>query len=343
MKRAAMLLALLVLIPGAAAAAVIQIINQDGPGEGFNDSTPVLPEGGNPGTTLGQQRLIVFQRAAAIWGALLRSDQVIKVGANFDPLVPCGSGSGVLGQAGPTGVISLPAPPPGLVSNTWYPIALAEAASNQNINAGNEISTTFNSDIDNGCLSPGTRFWYGIDPNAAQAPQTFALFPVVLHELAHGLGFLTVVCTNSAGCGATPFGGLLGNPPRPDIWTTFLAAAGNQGFPWRDMSDAQRAAGITSDPNLVWVGAQVTSDLPVFQPSGPAINSGRMRMHAPGTVQPGSSVSHFTSAASPNLLMKPVLGAGVFNQVDLTWSLFRDIGWAVNPRDTLFRDNFDAR
>lgn len=344
MKRLLSIVLGIVLLPGAAAAAVVVIVNLDGPGEGFNDTTPVAPEGGNPGTTRGQQRLIVFQRAAAVWGALLRSDRIIKVGAAFDPLVPCGGGSGVLGQAGPTGVFSFPAAPPGLFANTWYPTALAEAVSDQNLNGGNnEISATFNSDIDNGCLAPGTRFWYGIDPGIPQAAQTFALFPVVLHELAHGLGFLTLVCVNPGGCGATPFGGLLGNPPRPDIWTWLLADAGNQGLLWRDMNDAQRAAGIVSDPNLVWVGAHVTSGLPTFQPSGPAINAGRMRLHAPNPAVPGSSVSHFTAAASPNLLMKPALGAGVFNQVDLTWSLFRDIGWPMNPRDTLYRDNFDAR
>ena len=42
-------------------AAVIRVINNDNPGEGFNDPTPVAPVGGNTGTTLGQQRLIAFQ------------------------------------------------------------------------------------------------------------------------------------------------------------------------------------------------------------------------------------------------------------------------------------------
>ena len=44
------------------------IVNNDGAGEGFNDTTPVAPIGGNPGTTLGQQRLNVFQAAANVWG-----------------------------------------------------------------------------------------------------------------------------------------------------------------------------------------------------------------------------------------------------------------------------------
>ena len=69
-------------------AAVIRVINNDNPGEGFNDPTPVAPVGGNTGTTLGQQRLIAFRRAADIWAGLIASAVTIRVGATFDPL-PC--------------------------------------------------------------------------------------------------------------------------------------------------------------------------------------------------------------------------------------------------------------
>lgn len=46
------------------------IVNINAPGAGFNDPTPRAPVGGNPGTTLGQQRLFAFEHAAAIWSAL---------------------------------------------------------------------------------------------------------------------------------------------------------------------------------------------------------------------------------------------------------------------------------
>jgi hypothetical protein len=47
-------------------------------------------------------------------------------------------------------------------------------------------------------------------------------------------------------------------------------------------------------------------------------------------VEPGSSVSHWTKAAtSPDLLMEPVLSAGLFSGTDLTDCLFKDIGWSV--------------
>src|SRR6476659_6293301 len=63
----------------AQAAATIQIINGDPANVGFNDPTPVAPVGGNPGTTLGQQRLNAFQYAASIWGTTLDNNAAIRV------------------------------------------------------------------------------------------------------------------------------------------------------------------------------------------------------------------------------------------------------------------------
>src|SRR5213078_441010 len=85
-------------------AATITIVNLDGAGEGFNDATPAAPVGGNPGTTVGAQRLYVFQTAAGIWASILRSNVEIRVSAQFGPLTPCDASSGVLGSAGPTTV-----------------------------------------------------------------------------------------------------------------------------------------------------------------------------------------------------------------------------------------------
>ena len=50
-------------------AATLTIVNLDAAGEGFNDTAPRASEGGNIATTLGAQRLAVFNRAAQIWGA----------------------------------------------------------------------------------------------------------------------------------------------------------------------------------------------------------------------------------------------------------------------------------
>src|SRR5215218_1482734 len=75
----------------------IIIINNNEPGVGFNDATPAAPVGGNPGTTLGQQRLNVFEHAANIWEQVLQPRTDIFVQAQFIPLAP-----NVLGSAGAT-------------------------------------------------------------------------------------------------------------------------------------------------------------------------------------------------------------------------------------------------
>ena len=90
---------LLLALAGAASAATITIINLDGGGEGFNDPTPAAPVGGNPGTTIGAQRLYVFNYAAAIWGSILPSPVEIRINARFDGQT-CDAGGAVLGSAG---------------------------------------------------------------------------------------------------------------------------------------------------------------------------------------------------------------------------------------------------
>ena len=57
----------------------------------------------------------------------------------------------------------------------------------------------------------------------------------------------------------------------------------------------------------------------------------RILMYTPTTFAPGSSVSHYTTAASPNQLMEPSINADLTQEVvppkDLTLPLLKDIGW----------------
>ena len=98
-KRIVLAAALALVLSGMAGAQAAEIVPVyfDDPDEGYNDTTPVAPVGGNPGTTLGEQRRIVAEFAADLWGAVLTSDQPIFIQANFTPLGP-----NVLGSAGAT-------------------------------------------------------------------------------------------------------------------------------------------------------------------------------------------------------------------------------------------------
>ena len=67
----------------AANAATITIVNTNAAGVGFNDPPVVAPAPGNPGPTVGAQRLYIFNYAASIWGSLLNSSVPIQVNASF--------------------------------------------------------------------------------------------------------------------------------------------------------------------------------------------------------------------------------------------------------------------
>src|SRR6476619_4002248 len=79
-------------------AATIVVTSRDKPGVGFNDPTPVAPVGGNPGTTLGQQRMNVYRYVADIWEKNLDSNVTITVNAGWEPLT-CTATTATLGSA----------------------------------------------------------------------------------------------------------------------------------------------------------------------------------------------------------------------------------------------------
>ena len=75
MRLAVALITAAVLLFATAGAQAVAVANDnaDAPGVGLNDPTPVAPVGGNPGTTLGEQRRIALHYAADLWGAKLDS------------------------------------------------------------------------------------------------------------------------------------------------------------------------------------------------------------------------------------------------------------------------------
>ncbi len=244
------------------------INNLDPPGAGFNDPTPVAPVGGNPGVTLGEQRLNVFEYAAAAWGQVIDSDVDIVVGAVFVPL-GCSPFAATLGSAGSLQVFAFP---PGFLPNVvpevWYHSALTNALAGFDATPGppdpflgfgnDEIFAFFNSAIDNNpdCL-PGN-WYYGLDHN--NDPVDVDLLSVVMHEFAHGLGFANF--TNET-TGA-PLGG------RTDIFSVFTLDT-TQNKTWAEMTDAERQASAINDGNVVWNGANVTDNAPRYLNARPQL------------------------------------------------------------------------
>ncbi len=475
----------LLLANGVAQAATITIVNVDGAGEGFNDATAVAAEPGGAPTTLGAERLKVFTAAANQWAAVLNSAVPIRINAKFDPQT-CDANGAVLGSAGANSwVRSFAGTPAAPYNETWFAIAEANALGGVDLNtgaspAGDDIIMTFNLSIDAGCLPGTTGWWYGTN-GADPVPATeIALMPVVFHEIAHGLGFQTLINTTN-GNGQWPGGNPRANR-RPDIWAHFLMDRNFSalGTTWVGLGntatgDNDRVVSAIDDPNLVWSGANVTAaaqgylspslvfsitappgiagsyvfqsasfgppvalagisgevvaavdaggvstldgceaitnaaavngkialvdrgncnftvkvanaeaagaiavlvannaaGLPGMGGADPAIgipsigieqalgasirtnspgvnvsliynfstlvgmNGGYLRMYAPSPREPGSSVSHFSTAATPNLLMEPALNQELFNETDMTVPLFRDIFWPINEAAVL--------
>ncbi len=237
-------------------AAKITILNNDGPGEGFNDPTPLAPVAGNPATTRGMQRYFVFQLAANMWGALLHSNVETYVAATFDPLT-CTASSAILGQAGPVRQNANFSGAP--FADTTYPVALANSIAGVDLYTGTSvpdrafphIRAQFNSSVGiSGACMTFRPFWLGTEPPAPTG--SLAFLPVVLHELGHGLGFLSL------------------SDFEPDIWSRFLYDTSTS-MSWADMTVEQRLASTTNDPYLVWLGMNVNSAVSAYLDRAPAL------------------------------------------------------------------------
>jgi hypothetical protein len=157
----------------------------------------------------------------------------------------------------------------------------------------------------------GTSWYLGFDGHPASGQ--IDMLTVVLHELAHGLGFQPF---DDLASGARLLGFndvFLVNARQLDASPSVLS----------DMTDAERVTASESDPNLTWGGANVQAAAARY---AAGLTSGHVRLFAPPTQEPGSSVSHFTVDLTPNELMEPNY-TGPNHDLTLTVDLLRDLGW----------------
>lgn len=293
-------------------AATIVIQNNDAAGVGFNDPTAVAPVGGNPGTTLGQQRLNAFQYAANIWGAILTSNSTITVRASWSAL-SCTSNTAVLGSAGAATIsANFPNAP---FSDTWYSAALANSLRGSDPNTATpEINANFNVNLGNpGCFD-GTHFYLGLDNNHGS---DIDLVTVLLHEFSHGFGYQSFTNADT---------GTL-NQGLPSIFDRFLFD-NNTNKTWADptMTNTDRHNSALSVNKLAWSGAQVTTDVhnvlatPLLKINSPAGIAGN---YAVGTATFGAHLSSpgvtaNVATASPTDACTPLInGAGIAGRITL--------------------------
>ncbi len=297
----------------------------DAEGEGFNDPTAVTPAAGNPGgATLGSQRQAAMQWAADIWASYLGSDVEINIATGFAEL-DCDEeeGTAVLAQAGPDyRFFDFPNAPK---TATWYAGALAESLAGENLSStvegsdpdASDLSLFFNSRIDDGCLSPTYRFYYGLDGNTPPGQIAFAM--IALHELAHGFGFLSFINPATGGISVPPNSGI---PRMPDIYSTFMYDLDLE-LHWDVMTGLERMGSATNNRRVVWDGPQTMDEAaglldaaPTLQISSPGDIAGSYQIQ-PASFGPqignpdisGDLVVAVDGTSQPNLVCEAVADA----------------------------------
>ena len=238
-------------------------------------------------------------------------ESVLPSGTEMTVLVYSGSmESGVLANSGTTALAGgwgIDALDP----NSWYPVALAEKiyGSDLNDSLAGDIVLKINTDIN----------WYlGTDGSAPSFQ--YDLVTVVIHELIHGLGFFDTMSADAST-------GSWGVASLPVIYDTFIKnSAGSR------LTDTLKFANPSVELKTELTSGQLFFDGPLLR----KVNSGeRVRIFAPSTYDPGSSISHLDEDSTPDTsaLMTPYIdrGEAIHNPGRLTMAMLGDMGW-INTR-----------
>jgi len=247
--------------------------------------------------------------AANVWGALLNSTVPIKIAACWTSLSP-----GVLGHAATDNFYRNFTGAP--QTNTWYPVSLANALSGTDQNGGTaEMHIAYSGN--------GVSWYFGTDGSTPGGQIDFV--SVVLHEIAHGLGFAGTM-SYSGGVGSWG-----GGTAYPSIYDRFAENGSGQSL----INTA-----LFPNPSAA-LGTQLTSDNVYFDGANAnAANGGtRPKLYAPATWAPGSSYAHLdytTFAGTINRLMVYAISAGqsIHDPGPVTNGIFKDEGWTMGTPGT---------
>jgi hypothetical protein len=218
------------------------------------------------------------QAAVDVWSANFKSSVVVTVDASWGR----SSSWGVLGSARPGSFFSAfsGAPDPSL----WYSSALANALAGKDLDKANpEIVIQVNSAAPWNTRGDGS-------PTGSE----YDLQSVFLHEIGHGLGFLS----NDA---YDPFFGL-GSLDQPTPFDAYLQTS--DGRRLADLPTPSKELGVALTTSLVWSGANAIK-----------ANGGvKPKMYTPARYESGSSTSHLDEAtfskSGVDSVMTPSLDPG---------------------------------
>jgi len=255
------------------------------------------------------------------WGEYLNSSVPIKVKVYYANLF--GQTLGITIPNGRRDFLNAP------IDSVWYPTSLANALAGVELNPGEDDMNIF---IDN------TANWYmGLDGNPPA--NKYDLVSVVMHEIAHGLGFLALSNIKN---GEGSFGyidesdlaPLVLSFPFPDlqgkyaIYSTFIENLSGQ-----QLDDTL----IFANPSLE-LAAQFTGNQLYFNGVNAVLanNNQRVRLYAPATFAFGSSLHHLDEntypPSNPNTMMTPFIAKGEshLEPGPVALAILQDLGWSVN-------------
>lgn len=258
-----------------------------------------------------------------IWGRFLNSIVPIKVNIYYTNLGPASN----LAITIPNGRRDFTNAP---LDSVWYPSSLANSLDQVELNPGeSDMDIYVNSSVN----------WY-LDTLANPSAGQFDLVTVMLHEIGHGLAFLSLAKLDGSNFGSFglvssadilplsssfPFPDLQGHP---STFAMFMENSNNQ-----SLVDTTLFANNSLD-----LGGEFTSNAVYFD--GPIANSQNggspVRLYAPTTYASGSSMQHLNEstfpASNPNSLMTPFINAQEVHHHpgDLTIAMMEDMGWNVN-------------
>ena len=223
------------------------------------------------------------QAALDTWAANFKSSVDITVSATWGR----SANSDVLGSARPGSYFAGFTGAPD--ATLWYPSALANALANKDLDRDNpEIIIQVNSAAN----------WNQRGDDKPRSTE-YDLESVILHEVAHGLGFLSADVYDKF------FG--YGSIDQPTPFDAYIQTT--DGRRLADMPTPSLELGKTLTTPLYWIGE-----------NGKRANGGeKIKMYTPATYEPGSSVSHLDEAtyskSAFDSVMTPNLDAGeVFHQ-----------------------------
>ena len=138
----------------------------------------------------------------------------------------------------------------------------------------------------------------------------------MLHELGHGLGFLSLVDVVTGVKGVN-------SDNRDDAFLKLLIDD-RSGEGLSAMTNAERRSAIVATGHLKWDGDQVVAASGRL--TAGADTDGRVEIYAPPQPSEGSSVSHWSDRLFPNELMEPFFTQSI-HTVGLAAEALADMGW----------------